>query len=73
MTAGIAFAEETANEPVELDATRQLQLQEKQLQGEQSQKCVMICEQWGEDCVINPRTGSKKCRRTCKQLGQECY
>lgn len=36
-------------------------------------KCMMVCEQWGEDCVINPSTGTRKCRRTCKQLTQECF
>lgn len=36
-------------------------------------KCMMVCERWGEDCVINPRTGTRKCRRTCKQLTQECF
>ncbi|MDX1519693.1 MAG: hypothetical protein R3318_06175 [Gammaproteobacteria bacterium] len=36
-------------------------------------KCMMVCERWGEDCVINPRTGAKKCRRMCKKLTQECF
>ncbi len=36
-------------------------------------KCMMICETWGEDCVINPRTGSRRCRRMCKQFGEECF
>jgi hypothetical protein len=36
-------------------------------------KCMMVCEKWGEDCVINPSTGTRKCRRTCKQLTQECF
>ena len=36
-------------------------------------KCMTICEKWGEDCVINPRTGTRKCRRTCKQFGEECF
>ena len=22
--------------------------------------CMMVCEKWGEDCIINPRTGQKK-------------
>jgi len=36
-------------------------------------KCMTVCEKWGEDCVINPRTGTRKCRRTCKKLTQECF
>lgn len=36
-------------------------------------KCMTVCETWGEDCVINPRTGTRKCRRTCKKLTQECF
>ena len=42
--------------------------------GEKTQKkCMTVCEKWGEDCVINPRTGTRKCRRTCKKLTQECF
>lgn len=40
---------------------------------EKGKNCVMVCERWGKDCVINPRTGTKKCRRTCKEMGQECF
>ena len=36
-------------------------------------KCLTVCERWGEDCMINPRTGSRNCRRVCKELGQECF
>ena len=36
-------------------------------------KCVTVCEQWGEDCIINPRTGSRKCRRVCKSFAEECF
>lgn len=42
-------------------------------QHESNENCVMVCERWGKECVINPRTGNKKCRRTCKELGQECF
>ncbi len=53
----------------------------KQLSSEESESekskdgnnCVMVCERYGKDCVINPRTGTKKCRRTCKEMGQECF
>ena len=40
-------------------------------QGEEK-KCVTICEEWGKDCIINPKTGQRKCRRMCKSFGQEC-
>ena len=36
-------------------------------------KCMKVCEKWGEDCVINPKTGSRKCRRICKYFGEECF
>lgn len=35
-------------------------------------QCVTVCDKWGENCVINPRTGQKKCRRMCQSFGQEC-
>ena len=35
-------------------------------------KCLTVCKEWGESCVINPRTGNRKCRRTCTQLVEEC-
>jgi len=43
--------------------------------GEQQEdkKCLTICERWGKDCIINPRTGNRKCRRICKEFGQECF
>jgi hypothetical protein len=36
-------------------------------------QCLTICKKWGEDCIINPRTGDRNCRRTCKDFGQECF
>ena len=36
-------------------------------------KCMTVCEQWGEDCIINPATGSRKCRRVCKSFTEECF
>ena len=36
-------------------------------------KCMTVCQKWGENCVINPRTGNRKCRRICKQFGEECF
>jgi len=35
-------------------------------------KCVTVCDEWGKDCIINPRTGQRKCRRMCKSFGEEC-
>jgi len=35
-------------------------------------QCVTVCDTWGENCVINPRTGTRKCRRICKAFGKEC-
>ena len=39
----------------------------------EEKKCITVCEEWGEDCIINPRTGSKKCRRVCKSFAEECF
>lgn len=39
----------------------------------EDKKCMTVCEQWGEDCIINPRTGSRKCRRVCKSFTEECF
>lgn len=36
-------------------------------------QCMTVCERWGKDCVINPRTGASKCRRACKEFGKECF
>ena len=40
---------------------------------EKDKKCLTVCKKWGEDCIINPRTGSRDCRRTCKAFGEECF
>ena len=37
------------------------------------QKCLNVCKKWGENCIINPRTGNRDCRRTCKEFGEECF
>ena len=39
----------------------------------EEKKCMTVCEQWGEDCIINPATGSRKCRRVCKSFTEECF
>lgn len=36
-------------------------------------KCLTVCKNWGQDCIINPRTGATNCRRTCKEFGRECF
>ena len=36
-------------------------------------KCLTVCEEWGEDCILNPATGSRKCRRVCKSFTEECF
>ena len=35
-------------------------------------QCVTVCDEWGKDCIINPRTGARKCRRMCKAFAKEC-
>ena len=40
---------------------------------QKDKKCLTICKKWGEDCIINPRTGTRDCRRTCKEFGEECF
>ena len=39
---------------------------------EKEKQCVTVCDEWGKDCIINPRTGVRKCRRMCKSFGKEC-
>jgi hypothetical protein len=42
-------------------------------EGKGEKKCMNVCKTWGEDCIINPRTGTRDCRRTCKEFGVECF
>jgi len=46
---------------------------ESEERDKKDKKCMTICKRWGEDCIINPRTGSRDCRRTCKEFGEECF
>ena len=39
---------------------------------DKEKKCVTVCDEWGRDCIVNPRTGARKCRRMCKAFAQEC-
>jgi hypothetical protein len=41
--------------------------------GAEDKKCLTVCDRWGEDCILNPRTGSRKCRRVCKSFAEECF
>ncbi len=65
---GAAEPEESNSDPKSGDlvipGTQETNAKEKQ--------CVTVCDKWGENCTINPRTGQKKCRRICKSFGQEC-
>lgn len=36
-------------------------------------KCMKVCKEWGESCIIDPRTGARKCRRSCERFGVECF
>jgi len=40
---------------------------------EEKKKCLKVCKKWGEDCIINPRTGARDCRKMCKEFGEECF
>lgn len=65
------YAEENDDRSVKpLDG--ELQLPDDYNQAEEK-KCMTICAKWGEDCIINPRTGSRKCRRVCKSFTEECF
>ena len=39
----------------------------------EDKKCVTVCDRWGEDCILNPSTGSRKCRRVCKSFAEQCF
>ena len=42
-------------------------------------KCITVCSQWGEDCILNinpSATGagaSRKCRRVCESFAEACF
>lgn len=42
-------------------------------QDKEDKQCLNVCKKWGENCMINPRTGARDCRRTCKEFGEECF
>ncbi len=42
-------------------------------QSKENKQCLNVCKKWGENCMINPRTGARDCRRTCKEFGEECF
>lgn len=72
LTYNIVLAEEESNTSSEQTSTSPLVLPEDDSDTTADKKCLTICKEWGESCVINPRTGNRNCRRTCKQLGEEC-
>ena len=45
----------------------------------EEKKCITVCSQWGEDCILNinpSATGagtSRKCRRVCKSFAEACF
>jgi len=41
----------------------------------EEKKCITVCNQWGEDCIINPssNSGARKCRRVCKSFADRCF
>ena len=58
------------------DAFRTITPQSIQLVAEDTDKdkrCMMVCEEWGEDCVVNQDTGEEDCRRVCVKFGEQCF
>lgn len=53
--------------PGECDTAR------RQTDSDGQRKCMKVCREWGEDCIIDPRQGTRKCRRSCRQFGVECF
>ncbi len=45
----------------------------RQTQSDTRRKCMRVCREWGEDCIIDSKQGTRKCRRSCKQFGIECF
>ena len=39
----------------------------------EAKQCLLVCERWGEDCIINSRTGGRNCRKVCKSLAEQCF
>ena len=39
----------------------------------EDRKCMTVCDEWGKNCIINPRTGGRKCRRVCKSFVKGCF
>jgi len=61
---GAAKPEQPRSGDLVIPGTQEIKAKEKQ--------CVTVCDKWGENCIINPRTGQRNCRRMCKSFGQEC-
>ena len=39
----------------------------------EAKQCLTVCERWGEDCIINSRTGGRNCRKVCESLAEQCF
>ena len=52
-----------------------LVLPDDQNKNAEDMQCITICEQWGEDCIINPsrNSGARKCGRVCKAFAETCF
>ena len=52
-----------------------LVLPDDQNKNAEDMQCITICEQWGEDCIINPsrNSGARKCRRVCNAFAETCF
>ena len=72
LTSGIVIAEEGSPPVNEQKSDGPLVLPEDDTDAGTEKKCLTVCKEWGENCVMNPRTGNRQCRKTCKQLGKEC-
>jgi hypothetical protein len=69
VVAAAGTTEEIMNEP----ESGTLVIPGEQGDQEEKKKCLKVCKKWGEDCMINPRTGARDCRKRCKEFGEECF
>lgn len=73
-----ALAEDAGDKSRDSDIAPGTLVLPQQMQGEQSgqaadKQCMKVCIRWGEDCIIDPRVGTRKCRRSCKEFGEQCF
>jgi len=67
------LAENTPETPPQPESGSLIIPGEDEDKDQKEKKCLNVCKKWGENCIINPRTGSRDCRRTCKEFGEECF